>query len=401
MAANSMARLTPEPHSPQSDNPTGEAASLPAWTYEDSDFFALEREKIFLPAWHLVCHVSDIPDPGDYHAFSLFGELAVVIRGGDGRLRAFHNVCRHRAARLLDGENGNCGRRIICPYHAWTYQLDGALSGVPYLEDYENFDRAAHGLKAVECGVFAGFVFIRFREGEQSLADYMAPIAEELAIYRTDEMKPLRKVGARLREVNWKNGTDNYVDALHIRVAHEGLHGLLGESYRLTIDRGVHKIFSAIQPSPMAKLSNAAYRKLLPAVEHLPEERQRMWTYFKLWPALMFDVYPDQIDFMQFIPLTPTTCLLRECAYALPDERREMRAARYLNWRINRVVNREDKDLIERVQAGMNSSSFTTGPLGKSEICLRHFAQQMRAAIPIACEPEKPSRQAIEAALAG
>lgn len=378
-----------------------DAQSLPAWTYSDPDFFGLEREKIFLPAWQLVCHVSDIPKVGDYHTFSLCGELAVVVRGKDGRVRAFHNVCRHRAARLLDADSGNCGRQITCPYHAWTYQLDGTLTGVPYLDDYENFERANHGLKPVDLDVFAGFVFIRLRNAGPPLADYMGPIAEEMAIYRTEDMQPLRKVGARVRQVNWKTATDNYVDALHIRVAHDGLNGLLGESYRLTIDRDVHKIFSDIQPSRSAHVSNAAYRKFLPHVDHLPEERQKMWTYYKLWPSLMFDVYPDQIDFMQVIALTPTSCLLRECAYALPDERREMKAARYLNWRINRIVNREDKDLIERVQAGMGSSSFATGPFGRSEICLRHFAGQMRRAIPLARKREKPRAEEFHAAMRG
>jgi phenylpropionate dioxygenase-like ring-hydroxylating dioxygenase large terminal subunit len=102
---------------------------------------------------------------------------------------------------------------------------------------------------------------------------------------------------------------------------------------------------------------------------------------------------------MQFIPLTPTSCLLRESVYALVDDRREMRAARYLNQRINRVVNREDKDLIERVQVGMTSSSFDSGPLGRNEICLRHFAEQMRNQIPLARYAQKPSREIVETAL--
>lgn len=376
------------------------AWSLPAWTYADADFMALERQKIFLPAWHLVCHVNDIPETGDYQTFSLFNELAFVVRGKNGDVRGFHNVCRHRAARLLDGTHGNCGRAVTCPYHAWTYQLDGRLTGVPFLDQYENFDRADHGLVPVEADVFEGLVFIRFRAGGLSLADYLHPIAEELRLYRVAAMKPLRQVGNRVRDVNWKNATDNYVDALHIRVAHDGLHGLLGDSYRLAIDRGVHKIFSELETARAPSLSNRAYCKYLPGVDHLPEERQRMWTYWKLWPGLMFDVYPDQIDFMQFIPLTPTSCILRENAYGLDDDRREMKAVRYLNVRINRTVNREDKDLIERVQAGMGSSSFQSGPLGKSEVCLRHFADRMRETIPLAREREKPGRDAFERALA-
>ncbi|MEZ5891897.1 MAG: aromatic ring-hydroxylating dioxygenase subunit alpha [Parvularculaceae bacterium] len=375
-----------------------DAQSLPAWLYYDQDFFELEREKVFLPSWHLVGHESDLVEIGDYLTFKMYNEIAFVVRGKDGKLRGFHNVCRHRAARMVDGDYGNCGRNLVCPYHAWTYQLDGTLTGVPYLDQYENFDKSEHGLTPVEVDSFAGFVFIRFVSGGPSLAEYMAPVAEELAIYKTKEMKPLRRVGNRLREVNWKNATDNYVDALHIPIAHDGLHGLLGDSYTLTIDRGVHKIFSQVDRGQMAALSNRAYRAILPRVDHLPEERQQMWTYYKLWPNLMFDVYADQVDFMQFIPLTPTTCILRESAYALDDDRREMKLARYLNCRINRYVNREDKDLIERVQAGMGSQSFDQGPLGKSEICLRHFAKQMRDAIPVARSREKPSAEKIREA---
>ena len=115
---------------------------------------------------------------------------------------------------------------------------------------------------------------------------------------------------------------------------------------------------------------------------HLPPERQRLWVYFKLWPNVAFDIYPDQIDFMQFLPVSPTSTLIREINYAIPDDRREMKAARYLNWRINRRVNAEDTALITRVQLGMQSASFIAGPLGKSEVCLRSFARKLRRLIP-------------------
>ena len=129
----------------------------------------------------------------------------------------------------------------------------------------------------------------------------------------------------------------------------------------------------------VAQLVRAQYQQLLPLVEHLPPERQRLWTYFKLWPNVAFDIYPDQIDFMQFLPVSPTETMIREIAYVHPDARREMRAARYLNWRINRQVNIEDKALIERVQAGMSSSSYTVGPLSETEVCLRSFARHAQS----------------------
>jgi len=128
--------------------------------------------------------------------------------------------------------------------------------------------------------------------------------------------------------------------------------------------------------------SERAYQRLLPAVPHLPAERQRGWLYFKLWPNVAFDIYPDQIDFMQFLPISPTETLIREIGYAIPDDRREIRAARYLNWRINRQVNAEDTILIARVQAGMQSASFSVGPLSEEEVCLRNFCRKTRALIP-------------------
>jgi len=375
--------------------------SLPAWTYNDEGFQALERQKIFLPAWHLVCHLSDIPKAGDYRAFAMMGERAIVVRGKDGEVRAFHNVCRHRAARLLDGDEGNCGGRITCPYHAWSFGLDGKLIGVPFIEEYEDFAKADFPLYPIEHDVSGGFVYIRFQPGGPSLAEYCGPIAEEMAIYRFDQMQPIGPIRSRVREVNWKNACDNYVDALHIRVAHPGLDSLVRNSYRLEVDRGVDKIFADVDAPGGSGATVRAYREVLPEVDHLPQDRQRLWTYYRLFPALMFDVYPDQIDFMQFIPLTPTTCLLRDGAYALPDGRREMHAARYLNQRLNRDVNTEDKGLIERVQDGMGTSCFSVGPLGRNEICLRSFAERMRELIPLAREPHRPSPAALAAALEG
>jgi phenylpropionate dioxygenase-like ring-hydroxylating dioxygenase large terminal subunit len=129
----------------------------------------------------------------------------------------------------------------------------------------------------------------------------------------------------------------------------------------------------------------------LPQVAHLPEASQRRWLYFKLWPNVAFDIYPDQVDFMQFLPVSPTETVIREISYVLPDDRREMRVARYLNWRINRDVNAEDTELITRVQQGMASRSFSVGPLGESEVCLRNFCRRMRALIPEARQERRPA----------
>ena len=367
------------------------AWSLPAWVYDDPGFFALERERVFMPSWQLVCHEADMPESGDYVTFDFMGEPLVALRGGDGAVRVFFNVCRHRASRLLDGSQGNCGRAVQCPYHAWTYGLDGSLRKVPYEKTFDGFDKAAHGLAQPQTEVWNGFVFARIEDdGGPSVAALMAPYAEELAPYRFTEMKPLGRVTLRPRSVNWKNITDNYADGLHIPVAHDGLTSLFGSSYRIEVGGMVHKMSGEPVERTAQGWSVRGYLKHLPQANHLPEGRRRLWAYYKLFPNLAFDVYPDQIDFMQMIPISPTETVIREIPYALPDDRREMRAARYLNWRINRVVNTEDTQLVANVQAGMASRSYAAGPLSREEVCLRDFAETMRRRLPVCRLPEAP-----------
>ena len=359
-----------------------EGLSLPAWIYHDADFFEAEKRVVFRGSWQLVCHLNDIPQCGDYHCLDFLGESLMVLRGEDGAVRGFHNVCRHRASRLLDGSSGNCGSRITCPYHHWTYALDGRLVGVPHLKTFPGLDTRQHGLAPLEHEVFMGFIFVRLQPGLPSVREMMAPYADELAAYRMEELVPQGRVTLRPRRVNWKNVADNYSDGLHINVAHPGLTRLFGKGYGVEAQAWVDKMWGALLDAPSGNWSERLYQRFLPRVEHLPPQRQRLWTYFKLWPNLAFDIYPDQIDFMQFLPLSPSETLIREIAYVHPDSRREMRAARYLNWRINRQVNLEDKALIERVQAGMASSSYSVGPLSESEVCLRSFARRMRSLIP-------------------
>ncbi len=151
-----------------------DTVSLPAWIYRDPEFFELEKERIFRRSWQLLCHTSDIPRPGDYHTFDFLGESLVAIRGEDGTVRCFHNVCRHRAARLLDDSKGHCGRRVTCPYHAWTYSTDGRLVGVPNRSAFPGLVPERHGLAPVEHEIFLGFVFVRLEPGDVSVAEMAA-----------------------------------------------------------------------------------------------------------------------------------------------------------------------------------------------------------------------------------
>jgi len=364
--------------------------SLPAWTYSDPEFFEAEVARVIRPSWQLVCHVSDIPAAGDFHTLDYAGESIAVVREQDGVLRAFANVCRHRGARLLDGPSG-CAKKLVCPYHAWTYDLDGRLAGMPLRESYGAIDTATLSLVPVAIETWQSFVFVRLEDrGGPSVAGMMAAYVGEIVPYRFEDVRALGRVTLRPRRVNWKNIGDNYSDGLHIAVAHPGLRRLMGNGYGVEAGGHVDKMWGPIVDRPSSNPSERAYQHFLPAVPHLPPERQRLWTYFKLWPNIAFDIYPDQIDFMQWLPVSPTETLIREISYAIPDERREMKAARYLNWRINRQVNAEDRTLVERVQDGMASQSFTVGPLAETEVALREFCARIRALIPEARQHRAP-----------
>ena len=129
--------------------------------------------------------------------------------------------------------------------------------------------------------------------------------------------------------------------------------------------------------------SERAYQKYLPEAEHLPPSHRKKWLYYKLFPNVAFDIYPDQVDFMQFLPSSATETVIREVSYALPDERREMKAARYLNWRINRRVNAEDSELITRVQQGMASAELRAGTAwGRARFACALSPRKLRALVP-------------------
>jgi len=355
--------------------------SLPAWVYRDAEFFYAEMERVMRPAWQVVCHVNDLPNPGDYRLLDFLGESIVVVRGDDGVVRALSNVCRHRGARILDKPAG-CVRKLNCPYHAWSYELDGRLTGMPLRETYPEVEMGRIALPRIESEIWRGFVFVRLEGGGPSVAAMMAPYDHEVAPYRFEALEAIGRVTLRPRTVNWKNIADNYSDGLHIRVAHPGLTRLFGRGYGVEAREWVDRMWGTLLDRPSDNPSERMYQHVLPPVPHLPESHQRLWLYFKLWPNVAFDIYPDQVDFMQFLPVSPTETLIREISYALPDERREMRAARYLNWRINRQVNAEDTVLVQRVQDGMESPNFTVGPLSEEEVCLRAFGAKLRGLIP-------------------
>ena len=355
--------------------------SLPGWLYHDLEFFEAEKKAFLRAAPQVVCHESEIREPGEWRSLEYLGESVIVIRGDDGEVRAFSNVCRHRGSRIVDG-HGGCAKVLTCPYHAWSYSREGKLVGVPHRSEYPGLQTDKLSLVPIAVENWRGFLFVTIEPGAPSVAEMMAPYEHEVEPYRFEELRVLGRVTVRQRQLNWKTLCDNYSDGLHIPVGHPGLTRLFGKSYRIEAKAHVDKMEGDLVDKISANPSERAYQQWLPKIPELPDSHQRKWLYFKLFPNIAFDIYPDQVDFMQFLSLSPTTTLLREISYAHPDKRREMKAVRYLNWRINRRVNAEDTELVTRVQLGMQSPTYKAGPLGTSEVCLRSFARKLRKMIP-------------------
>lgn len=378
---------------------SSEWETLPAWVYNHPQVFAEEKERVFLNSWQLVGHVSEITAPGQYLRFDLLDQSAIVIRGEDGEIRAFHNVCRHRAYRLLHGSKGACSKLLRCQYHGWSYDFAGRLIGVPHEDTFEGLARESFGLRAIEFEVFMGLVFIRFRPGGPSVSTELEPIREPLSHYRIEQMQPIGPHTETPIAADWKIAVENNSEAYHVPVGHPGLQRLYGSTYRLQIlGNGTSTGGGALlEPTPRSTWSERHYLKLLPRNSHLPEELQRSWRYYSTFPNLAFDIYPDQIDYFQILPIAPGRSLSRSRAYALPDNRREMRAARWLNQRINSQVGKEDVDLVERTQAGLASLGYGKGLLSKKEARVKLFQDRLREQVPLMRLPHPPAHAEVAA----
>lgn len=374
------------------ESPPAAARALPAWVYRSPDLNRLEIERILIPSWQIACHVNSIPNVGDFVTLDLGPESIFVMRSREGAIRAFHNVCRHRGARLLDGA-GTCPVTVTCPYHGWSYRHDGALIGVPSRETFPGLDRGAHALREVRTETALGFVFVALGGDPPSVAETWRPFLEELAPCRIEEMVPLGPITLEHWDVDWKLAMDNYLESYHLPVGHPGLTRMFTPDYEdqasaPTIARGT----SWLREQESARWSERMYQRLVGrVVTDVPEAYRRCWRFFSALPNLGIDVFPEQMDFFQVLPRGPGQCTIRSGVFGRPDSSREMRLLRFLGSRINAQVNAEDRRLCGRVQRGLASSSYRPGPLSSIEGWMLEFHDLLRRRIPEFRLPAAPS----------
>ncbi len=366
---------------------------LAPWTYYDEELLELEKNQIFRKNWLLVGHINDMPNPRDYLTMDAVGERALVVRGNDNQIRAFHNVCRHRGSKLLDSPSGQCAHALTCPFHGWTYQLDGKLIGVPAENTFRNLDKSRNGLVPLDLEVWMGFIFIRFENAKQSLAQMLRPMQDEIAPYKIAQMQPLENTRYDdIRPYNWKVFHDIDNEGYHVPVGHPALQQLYGKNYSDQLVDGLPVSYGVINDQPAKLWSVRNYQKLLPRFDHLSEKNQKLWLYGGIFPSMVLGLYPDSIEFYMTLPVSADKTRVRGAAYALPDPRPEINAVRYLNRRINNATSAEDENFVRQLQDGMQSSVFPQPNLSSIEHGVREFHRQLQELLPVARLKHHPGK---------
>jgi glycine betaine catabolism A len=354
------------------------ARTLPGAAYGSDDVYALERRAIFGAHWLCIGRTAELAATGDYLVREIAGESILVVRGDDDVIRAFHNVCRHRGSRLVDGEGGRALRRIVCPYHAWSYQLDGSLQVAPMMR--ADFCREDHGLIPVRIEKWHGFLFISLSDEVRSLADCFADLPD-LTRYRMAELV----VGKREIydvQANWKLVCENYTECYHCQGAHPQLHKLTELIHR---DERPIEIGACFSGGPMRlrdgveTMSNGG-RRTLPLIKGLAHDDTRCVHYYVIYPNMLLSPHPDYVLVHRLLPRTAArTSVICEWL-VMPDA-----TAGELHdvadfWD---VTNKQDWLLCERAQCGVTSAGYRQGSYAQAEDCVhafdRWYAERMSA----------------------
>ena len=375
-------------------------AGLPPWTYHSPDLFDLERRFVILNHWQVAGHVNDIPAPGDWLAFDLLGERAVVMRGQDGQVRAFHNLCRHRGARVVAGRQGACRGAVVCPFHGWVYNLDGSLRGAAQPDSFGRLDRSQFALKQIEMEVFHGFIFLRFLPGPQaSVARLLAPFDPIFAAYGAAGMLPVQSASWEAElPVNWKSVRDVDNEGYHVALAHPALQDLYGRNYRdLFLEDGLSVSVGRFGDRPGRRWSVRHYVRHAPERPDLPPHLRRAWTYFGLFPNTVFAFTPEGAQFYHDLPRAVDRTLLTGRSYRLAHETRKQQLARYLAARIDRDTSAEDQQLTVWSNESMKSSAFDGFHLSDLEWGLRRHHDRLRALLPVMRRADPPSDEELNA----
>jgi len=340
------------------NTPVASASTIPATWYTDERVFHLEKETVFGQSWQFAARLDQLRESGNYVTTEIAGEPIVIVRGNDGEVRGFFNVCRHHAAAVMT-ETAGRANQMRCPYHGWTYSLEGELKGTPDFTGVCDFDRLANGMVPVEIGTWQNWFFVKIDRGrypqlngaQSDLNDFLGN--DLIAQFRELDISKLSWFEQRryILNCNWKVFVDNYLDGgYHVPHLHKGLDSVLDYS-NYTIENGEH---FCLQSSPMASTRKND--------EVSAVRTGKRALYYWLYPNFMINCYEGMMDTNLVRPLAiDRTEVVFDFYFA--DISETMRERNLASINVGEMIQQEDVDICESVQRGLQSRAYEAGRL--------------------------------------
>ncbi len=345
--------------------------TLPARYYTDPAIFHAELERFYFGRWIAVGRTERVRNPGEYFLVELDNESVIVTRSADGAVRAFFNVCRHRGTRMCTVNEGCLDGRIACPYHGWTYGLDGSLMGAPHMEQ-PGFSRADYPLKTVAIDTWDGHIFLNFAAHPKPLAAQLGELPAKFAAWRMEELRLHRRIVYDAK-ANWKLVVANYNECLHCPLVHPLLNRLtdyLGADNEPATPDYIGGAMGFRGGAETMSFGGVRKRAYLPG---LSEAQQKIVNYFAIYPNLLLALHPD---YMMVHTLWPKAVDLTEIVCEWHFHPTEMAKPDFEGddavefWDL---ANREDWAISELSQLGISSRGYTPGPYSRRDELLYSF----------------------------
>ena len=346
------------------DTFTSGAKTLPQRYFVSPEVFAEEQEKIFSGQWVFVGHQSQITKPGDYFTADVAGESLIVVRDQRSTIRGFYNVCRHRGTRLCEDRMGHLSA-IQCPYHAWTYALDGRLIGAPHMDQVPAFDKAEHSLHALNLALWEGFIFVNLAKKPTPLEEAFAPLSGKFTHWNLPMLRSAKRIEYDVR-ANWKLIFENYSECYHC----PGVHPMLSkvspyDSAENDLSEGpfLGGFMSITKGASLTMSGNAC---ALPVGDIKGEDHHRVF-YYSIFPNMLLSMHPDYVMVHQLWPQSPERTLILCDWFFHPDA--FARADFQPNDAIEfwDMTNKQDWHVCELSQQGIASRAYQPGPYSPRE----------------------------------
>ena len=362
------------------------ARTLPGAYFTSAAIFAEEREKIFAARWLCVGREDQLASPGDYFLSEILGESIIVARDEAGGTNAYFNVCRHRGSRLCEGESGRFDGTIRCPYHAWTYALDGRLLGAPSTGDLPGFRAGDYPLHRVALGQWEGFLFVNLADEPEPFESAWAPLLDRFTRFNLPRLVPARTIAYDVR-ANWKLLFQNYSECYHCGPVHPSL-------ARATPPTSGENDLVEGPFTGGFMVMNAGYESLtmtgrscgLP-VGNLPPEELRRVYYYAIVPNMLLSLHPDYVMYHTLWPEAPDHTRV-SCSWLFnPDTLTDSRFDPADGIEFWDMTNRQDWHICERSQLGVSSRAYRPGPYSRREALPAQFDREVLRALDHRREP--------------